>query len=429
MIMNCKEFKDNVIDLFDTTIDMQMLAECKAHMAECSECKAYYDELAEVFNVLQPRELPAKKSVSKLKAKPRHLWRPIAAAAVFLLGFVIGWSRLFSASAVAETSRGQIFEQWIKSVQNVGSFKMAVYARTTPNESFAYFDPKADFVRIDAELLQQNDSVFYRVGKQNGRSIVFDGQTQYMWIPNALYVKGPRTANFLENFVSLLYPGRLLAMQKSAIDFSKKNDMVCTETDSAITLTFKGKDKNNDLQQLLETGKMGDCEMVVENVFTKNDGLLRFVKLWVVDSGQKILLLHIDNIQYNIMTSRSYLTQIPDAQWTDVAEVTSGTGINRLNKLQNETATQAARFILKAIISGDYNQASEALVYYKNILPRLTENMKGCKVSDFMERRDGDHTATFVFYTLTYPNGKQEQKHIAVRNDNERHIWIVDGGL
>ncbi|MBP3774227.1 MAG: zf-HC2 domain-containing protein [Bacteroidaceae bacterium] len=427
--MNCKEFKDNVIDLFDTTIDMQMLAECKAHMAECSECKAYYDELAEVFNVLQPRELPAKKSVSKLKAKPRHLWRPIAAAAVFLLGFVIGWSRLFSASAVAETSRGQIFEQWIKSVQNVGSFKMAVYARTTPNESFAYFDPKADFVRIDAELLQQNDSVFYRVGKQNGRSIVFDGQTQYMWIPNALYVKGPRTANFLENFVSLLYPGRLLAMQKSAIDFSKKNDMVCTETDSAITLTFKGKDKNNDLQQLLETGKMGDCEMVVENVFTKNDGLLRFVKLWVVDSGQKILLLHIDNIQYNIMTSRSYLTQIPDAQWTDVAEVTSGTGINRLNKLQNETATQAARFILKAIISGDYNQASEALVYYKNILPRLTENMKGCKVSDFMERRDGDHTATFVFYTLTYPNGKQEQKHIAVRNDNERHIWIVDGGL
>ena len=427
--MNCKEFKDNVIDLFDTTIDMQMLAECKAHMAECSECKAFYDELAEVFDVLQPQELPAKKSVSKLKAKNRHLWRPIAAAAVFLLGFVIGWSRLFSASAVAETSRGQIFEQWIKSVQNVGSFKMAVYARTTPNESFAYFDPKADFVRIDAELLQQNDSVFYRVGKQNGRSIVFDGQTQYMWIPNALYVKGPRTVNFLENFVSLLYPGRLLAMQKSAIDFSKKNAMVCTETDSTITLIFKGKDKNNDLQQLLETGKMGDCEIVVENVFTKNDGLLRFVKLWVVDSGQKILLLHIDNIQYNIMMSRSYLTQIPDAQWTDVAEVTSGTAIGRLSKLQNVTATQAARFILKAIISGDYNQASEALVYYKNILPRLTENMKGCKVSDFMERRDGDHIATFVFYTLTYPNGKQEQKHIAVRNDNERHIWIVDGGL
>ena len=39
--MNCKEFKDKVVDLFDTTIDMQLQAECKAHMAECPECKAY----------------------------------------------------------------------------------------------------------------------------------------------------------------------------------------------------------------------------------------------------------------------------------------------------------------------------------------------------------------------------------------------------
>lgn len=50
--MNCKEFKDKVVDLFDTTIDMQTKAECKAHMAECPECKAYYEELAEAFNEL-----------------------------------------------------------------------------------------------------------------------------------------------------------------------------------------------------------------------------------------------------------------------------------------------------------------------------------------------------------------------------------------
>ncbi|MBQ9363063.1 MAG: zf-HC2 domain-containing protein [Bacteroidaceae bacterium] len=427
--MNCKEFKNKVVDLFDTTIDLQIQAECKAHMAECPECKAYYEELTKAFNTLQPQETPANQSVSKPVAKHSHLWRPIAAATVFLLGFFIGWSHLFSTSVVAETSRSQFFEQGIQSVQNVGSFQMAVYARTTPNNNFAYFDPKADFVKTDIGLLRQNDSVFYRVEKQNGRAIVFDGQTQYMWIPNALYVKGPHAANFLEYFVSLLYPERLLAMQKSAIDFSKKNEVVRTEGKTTITLTFKGMEKNSDLQQLLETGKMDDCEVEVENVFTKNDGLLRFVKLWVVDGGQKILLLHIDNIQYNVMISRANLTQIPDAQWTDVTEVTSDTDNDRLNKLQNETAAQAAQRILKAIICGDNNQASEALVYYKNILPALTENMKGCKVSDFKERRNGDYIGTYVFYTLTRPNGKQEQKHIAVRNDNEKHIWIADGGL
>lgn len=427
--MNCKEFKDKVVDLFDTTIDMQTQAECKAHMAECPECKAYYEELAEAFNALQPQETSAQPSISRPVCKQHHLWRPIAAAAVFLLGFFIGWSHLFSTSAVAETPRGQLFEQWIKSVQNVGSFQMAVYARTTSNDNFAYFDPKADFARIDIGLLRQNDSVFYRVEKQNGRVIVFDGQNQYMWVPNALYVKGPRAANFLEYFINLLYPERLLTMQKSAIDFSKKNEVIRTESDSTITLTFKGTEKNSDLQQLLETGKMGDCEVEVENVFTKNDGLLRFVKLWVVNDGQKTLLLHINNIQYNVMTSRVNLIQIPDTQWTDVTEMTSSTADDRLSKLQNETATQAAQRILQAIISADNSQASEALVYYKSVLPALSENMKGCKVSEFKERRDGDYVGTYVFYTLSHPDGKQEQKHIAIRNDNEKHIWVVDGGL
>ena len=427
--MNCKEFKDRVVDLFDTTIDTQTLAECKAHMDECPECKAYYEELAEAFNTLQPQETPVKLSKSKRETNHLHLWRPIAAAAIFLLGFFIGWSHLFSSSAIAENSHIQFFEQGIKSVQNVGSFQMAIYARTTPNDNFAYFDPKADFVRINIGHLRQNDSVFYRVEKQNGRAVVFDGKTQYMWIPNALYTKGPRAANFLENFVNLLSPERLLTMQKSAFEFSKKNEVVRTENDSTITLIFKGTEKNNDLKQLLETGKMDDCEVEVENVFTKNDGLLRFVKLWVVDRGQKTLLLHIDNIQYNVMMSRANLTQIPDTQWTDVTEITPNKANDRLSKLQNETATQAAERILQAIISGDYTHASEALVYYKTVLPTLSEKMKGCKVADFKERHDGKYAGTYVFYTLPHPDRKKEQKHIAVRNDNEKHIWIADGGL
>jgi hypothetical protein len=45
------------------------------------------------------------------------------------------------------------------------------------------------------------------------------------------------------------------------------------------------------------------------------------------------------------------------------------------------------------------------------------------------QENSGQYAGTYVFYTLTLPDRKQEQKHIAVRNDNEKHIWIVDGGL
>jgi len=54
--MNCKEFKEKVADLFDKTIDMQTERECKEHMAHCSACKAYYDELRETYALLQPED-------------------------------------------------------------------------------------------------------------------------------------------------------------------------------------------------------------------------------------------------------------------------------------------------------------------------------------------------------------------------------------
>ena len=423
--MICNEFKEKVADLFDTTVDMQIYAECHKHMDECAECKAYYEELAETFKDLQPQKFSTKQHKT---GNRRLVWRSIAAVAIFLLGVFIGWNNFFSTPAVADDTRVIYLEQGIRSVQNVGSFKMSVFARTLPNENFAYFDPKADFVKIDIELMRQNDSVFYRVEKQGGRTIVCDGTSQYMWIPDVSYTKGSRSDNFLENFVNLLCPERLLSMQVSAINFSEKNEVTRTETDTTIIVTFKGTEKNSDLQQLLETGKMGNCEVEVENVFSKNDGLLRFVKLWLVENGKKTLLLHIDNIQYNVMMNRASLTQIPDCQW-DGFEQTADISEIRLRQLQNETAAQAAQRIIQAIIGGNTSNASEALVYYKNSLPNLIAQMKGCRATNFTERKDKSYAGIYVFYTLTYPDGKSKERHIAVRNDNENKIWIADGGL
>lgn len=442
--MNCNEFKEKVADLFDKNIDLKTQQECYEHMAICPECKAYYEELRETFNMLQPHEvaIPAEeqhidnhqislnnggaKAPNNIK-KPK-LWRYAAVAASFVLGLFIGWNHLFSTPAVAESKRITFLQQSIQSVQNVGSFQMEVYARTTPQENFAYFDPAMPFVKTDIRLLRQNDSLFYRVEKANGRTVVSDGKYQYMWVPEKLYLKGRREANFLERFSNLMFPERLLATQKSAIALSKENKVTQTETDTTVVLTVEGTEKYNDLQQLFETGKMDECSIIIENTFTKNDNLLRFVKLWVVKDGQKTLLLHIDNIRYNVMLSKADIIRLPDAEWTDVAQRQPTSG-SRLEQLKNETAEQAAERILGAIISGNESLASEALVYYKSVFNNLSKRMKNCKASDFQVRKESSYAGVYVFYTLTSPDVKQEKRHIALRNDNQQHIWIVDGGL
>lgn len=422
--MNCNDFKEKVVDLFDKDIDMQAQAQLREHMANCHDCKAYYDELRKTFNILQPLDTA---NIRKTKITHR-LWRYAAAVAIFLFGFVIGWNHLFSTPAVADDAKLTFLQQSIQSVQNVGSFQMEVYARTTQQENFATFDPAMPFVKIDIKLLRQNDFLFYRVEKANGRTVVSDGRNQYMWIPNVLYLKGSQESNFLEHFANLIFPERLLTIQKSAIKLSNENKMTQMESDSTIVLTVDGVEKNSDLRQLFETGKMDDCRLIVENTFTKNDGLLRFVKLWVIKDDKKILLLHIDNIRYNVMLNKGEITRLPTAEWTDITEQRA-TSSNRLKQLQNETPQQAAKRILNAIIADKDSQAAEALIYYKSILPQLIHKLKGCKVSAFETRKDSSYVGVYVFYTLTTPEGNREKRHIAIRNDNEQHIWIVDGGL
>lgn len=422
--MNCNDFKEKVVDLFDKDIDMQAQAQLREHMANCHDCNAYYDELRKTFNILQPLDTA---NIRKTKITHR-LWRYAAAVAIFLFGFVIGWNHLFSTPAVADDAKLTFLQQSIQSVQNVGSFQMEVYARTTQQENFATFDPAMPFVKIDIKLLRQNDFLFYRVEKANGRTVVSDGRNQYMWIPNVLYLKGSQESDFLEHFANLIFPERLLTIQKSAIKLSNENKMMQVESDSTIVLTVDGVEKNSDLRQLFETGKMDDCRLIVENTFTKNDGLLRFVKLWVIKDGKKILLLHIDNIRYNVMLNKGEITRLPAAEWTDITEQRA-TSSNRLKQLQNETPQQAAKRILNAIIADKDSQAAEALIYYKSILPQLIHKLKGCKVSAFETRKDSSYVGVYVFYTLTTPEGNREKRHIAIRNDNEQHIWIVDGGL
>lgn len=422
--MNCNDFKEKVVDLFDKDIDMQAQTQLREHMANCHDCKAYYDELRKTFNILQPLDTA---NIRKTKITHR-LWRYAAAVAIFLFGFVIGWNHLFSTPAVADDAKLTFLQQSIQSVQNVGSFQMEVYARTTQQENFATFDPAMPFVKIDIKLLRQNDFLFYRVEKANGRTVVSDGRNQYMWIPNVLYLKGSQESDFLEHFANLIFPERLLTIQKSAIKLSNENKMTQVEGDSTIVLTVDGVEKNSDLRQLFETGKMDDCRLIVENTFTKNDGLLRFVKLWVIKDGKKILLLHIDNIRYNVMLNKGEITRLPTAEWTDITEQRA-TSSNRLKQLQNETPQQAAKRILNAIIADKDSQAAEALIYYKSILPQLIHKLKGCKVSAFETRKDSSYVGVYVFYTLTTPEGNREKRHIAIRNDNEQHIWIVDGGL
>lgn len=187
---------------------------------------------------------------------------------------------------------------------------------------------------------------------------------------------------------------------------------------------------DNNLYSLLNNSKQEKHKCIMENVFTKNDGLLREIKVWIELDDKKVLILSSSDIKYNTLLRKEDLLHLPNidkSQWVQAEEPLLKEGV-RLQTLQNETATDAARRILTAITSGNSEQAKEALRAYDQT--ELTKRLKGCKVSEFsMPKKKDDYAGVYIFYKLTQPDGTSQMHYIALRQNNDQRIWILDGGI
>ena len=423
--MDCNEFKNKVVDLFDINVDAVTRKECFAHMDTCPECKQYYEELRTTFDEIAPKKAFRKQPSRKQHKTRSTAWSTAAAVVLCLLSFALGWSHLFSSTARAGQSTAFSLSDGMMCVQNVGSFKMVAYVRTTPKENFAYFDSKADFVKVNISLMRQNDSVYFRVEKEGGRTVVCDGRNQYMWTGNGGCYKAGMDCGFLESFTSLLYPERLLKMQSQVISLSEKNKETRTETDSTIIITVEGKRLSGDLNELFANGKEQLYPVIIKNVFSKNDGLLRSVNVKV----NNVVMLRVDNIQYNVLMNKNTVTALPDVpsgKWDEMKP--QPVEKSRLARLQHRSPEKAAQEMLNDLCSGKAG-SNPAFCQYKASMSSLEKEFEGCRASNFVAKKSGDYAGVYVFYLLTRPNGKTEKSYICIRNDNDQHIWIADGGL
>lgn len=468
--MTCKEFKDRLPDLFDKDVSPQLLSKMEQHMNRCSKCRIAYEEIREVFTLLQPsaesqREIEAL-SIVKFNApkdssqylqpastvRKNKAWWAVAAGIAFLLGVFVGISNLFTTPATAASPNAMaLFNNAITYVQNVGSFKVEVYARTRPQENFYSLFINEGFVKAELQLLRQGDSVFYRVERAGdvARVLMCDGRSQYMWVGDNKPVRGALDYNFLGIYHNMLYPDQLLQMQKSAIEVTRENHILRSETDSTIIIMVEGFEWDSDLQILYDKGHKDTNKVTIENVFSKSDGLLRSVRYWVHKDGNKILALYTGAIQYNPMLSRNTITAMPHASrelafavvpgsplgkdkmyalqsnGANIQEVRSG----RLQQLQGESSVDAAKRIMSSLSSGHTDDIKEAFSGIEDELPDLTESFSGCKYHGFSKRTSEDYAGEYVYFHVQYPDGEKKLCHISLRNDNEQHIWIFDGGL
>lgn len=433
--MTCEQFKNHLADLFDVNVDAACKAECEAHMASCDSCRLEYESLKQTFSRLQPQYKPDESSGRHHPIKTvtlrRRLINVAAAVVLFLAGVGVGLSHFFSAPAEAVPAPPFTLCRAAESVRNVGNFSFELYARTFPNDNFFTFRPEAGFVRISLQCINQSGKRFWRIGKNDGRCIVFDGTYQYQWIPGVRYLKLSPTANTLGDFSVFLDPCRFLDMQMEAVKGDAASTRL-TETDSTYTITTVGRRSESNPMPLLNNQPIKTDRYELENVFSKSDGLLCQVRMWIEAGGKKTLVLKSGQMAYNVGINKTDLCRLPDTgglEWRNPDGV-AVSETDRLAFLQKETATDAARRVMNALIEGKPEKVAETLNADKPEMEDLPRRFKGCKVSNFSSpRKKEDYAGVYVFYRIVFPDGAVRTSYLALRSDNDQRIWMVDGGL
>ena len=104
--MTCNEFMKTVVDLFDKEVDAQVRTECERHMAECSQCREYYEDLKSVEEWLRPSHrlchFARRRTMEYSKLKTFQKVAAVFVGLLLMSGFVFALMHPFLTSSKGE---------------------------------------------------------------------------------------------------------------------------------------------------------------------------------------------------------------------------------------------------------------------------------------------------------------------------------------
>ena len=424
--MNCQEFTDKLEHLYGKEIPQDM----EKHMAECSDCREYYSVIYALTPKLYPKTPESIRTNILKKVKHKQHFKAfismknrasILAASVAGIAAVALAFLLIGSPAQAGAAE-KLIDKSLLSAGSIRSMVMKIDVRTDTKENFSFIDINGQMVQHTLTVLRDNPPK-WRLDK-GWRSVVFNGNSKYMWTPdNSVRVKGGRNANFEEWFRILLDPEMTLLNEKVATE-DKGTKYTVKESGNDIIMTAQVSAKGDFANPYLRNTSIEESDTRREIVFDKQTNLIKSMKIFVKDKSREVLVVDIKSIEYNVPVNQAQLTFLPEGrEWVDVNASIKGSG-----KFAGITPEEAARIIFSAVESNEKEFVKEAFTYYD--IDKIFQGYRGVKLirlgSSF---KSGSYPGVFVPYEVKLANGKIVKHNLALRNDNPNKEWVIDGGI
>lgn len=342
-----------------------------------------------------------------------------AVAAIFIALMML--PVVFSTNSEAKAAMRLLGESIDKS-DNLKTMVIKFLMLTTPNENFIS-------IREDGSMTEHTFTVSFdnpnkwRLEK-SGRTAMFDGVNSYMWgnvNTHTIKVMSNEHYVFLEDFEQFLEPQKILRNEQQLA----KNDgseITMTETKNQIMLTVTSKAKGDFTNDYSKNSSIVESDNKRIYTFDKETKLLQALTIQIFYNNKYHTVLETTSILYDVPIDMNKLVERPEGEWMSIDK-----GPSKNAALTGVTSKEAAKLIFTALANKNIKPIKEALTYYDEKTIKEYYGLELLEIGDSF--KSGLYAGEFVPYKIKFANGKTYKGNLALRNDNQNKIWVVDGGF
>ena len=445
--MDCNECKLEMVNLFDKDIDHKSLTGLLEHIQHCLDCANEYHQMEEILSGLKPKtQLNApnllkrniinqlskmeemKNNTSRtigISSKVRKILSIAAILAVVLIitPFVVKNDAFMNSTAKA----ADIFiTSSIEATHRIKSMFIKLRVRTISDDSFALVG--TEYPMVDHTIWKSFENpVQWRVDKGE-RVAAFDGKSQYLWLPKTEEaIKAGAEINFTEWLQILLDPANILSKEQKSTK-EKGSKLTINEKNGLLNLTITSKARGNFINDYCKNKSIDESDNRREYTFNNATKLLKGLKIYILDGKKETLIVEITSIDYDLKLDPSkFVINLPaGVEWKEYTQnYTSET-------FRNITSRRVAELFFAGMARYDWKLVGEACDFFSSTSEKakgLKDQFGGLKVIKIGEPfKSGLYPGEFVPYEIRLKTGEIVKHNLAVRNDNPRKTWIVDGG-
>ena len=395
------------------------------------EVKPSPDLRAKILQKAAEQKRASTSSASKPRRSTLRYW--IGAATSMAAVIVIALGLSFNSPAYAAK---KYFSSALLASADIKTMVMKLKVRSQKNEPIDYINPECNFIPATIKVIY-NEPMLWCVEKDGGRTLLYKGADDagdnvYQWIGGEdgnIGWKQPYADFDASDMAPFLDPRLLLDVECKIAE--KRHGAQYEIIDNGISVDVKvttmAQGDYSESLYMLNTS-LAEANTVRMYSFDKVSGRLTKMRIdMVISSELQTTVIDSESISYDEPLTAATLS---NQNLDEIPFSTLAISAPKSSPLIGINARQAAKIITKAMSEWNTEILNIAMQYYKEFMPKLESIYKGMEIISIGKPvKSGLYAGEFVECEVILPNGKKETLVLALRNDNDAKVWLLDGGL